>query len=136
MLGPLSAIRVAHNTAFGEDVIVMFDGGANQDIAIQNNLFTRGKYGIFGSSKGEGKSALGYYAPNSTVTGNVLVGAPATIYPEGNYFPTGTLVVGMTDYAGGDYSLLSSSPYATAGTDGGAPGADVTELRRRLEGVK
>ena len=136
MLGPLSAIRVAHNTAFGEDVIVMFDGGANQDIAIQNNLFTRGNYGIFGSSKGEGKSALGYYAPNSSVTGNVLVGAPATIYPEGNYFPTGTLVVGMTDYAGGDYSLLSSSPYATAGTDGGAPGADVTELRRRLEGVK
>jgi hypothetical protein len=136
MLGPLTAIRVAHNTAFTEDVIVMFDGGANQDIALQNNLFTRGKYGIFGSSKGEGNSALGYYAPNARVAGNVLVGAPASIYPDGNFFPTGTLVVGMTDYAGGDYSLSATSPYATAGTDGTAPGADVAQLRQRLAGVK
>ncbi len=136
MLGPLTAIRVAHNTAFTEDVIVMFDGGANQDVVLQNNLFTRGKYGIFGSSKGEGNSALSYYAPNASVAGNILVGAPPSSYPAGNFFPTGTLVVGMTDYAGGDYSLLSTSPYATAGTDGSAPGANVDELNRRLQGVK
>ena len=136
LLGNVTDLVIAHNTGFGENVILMFDGAPGSEFVFKNNLLTRGQYGIFGSGKGEGKSALAYYAPTATVAGNVLVGAPPTLYPAGNYFPTGTLAVGMTNYAGGDYSLLSTSPYATAGTDGSTPGADVAELRQRLEGVK
>ena len=136
MLGPLSTIHVRHNTAFGENVIVMFDGSVNNDIVIENNVFARGQYGIFGSSKGEGVSALSYYAPSASVAGNVLISAPASSYPSDNFFPSGALSIGMIDYAGGNYTLGNSSPYAGAGVGGATPGADATTLEARLHGVR
>jgi hypothetical protein len=42
----------------------------------------------------------------------------------------------MTDYASGSYTLTSSSPYYSGGTDGGAPGADVSALDAAINGVK
>lgn len=136
LLGNVTDLVIAHNTGFGENVILMFDGAPGSTFIFRDNLLTRGQYGIFGSGKGEGNTALAYYAPNATVKGNILVAAPVSLYPSGNYFPTGSLAVGMADYAGGDYTLLSSSPYATSGTDGTAPGANAAVLRQRLSGVK
>ena len=136
LLGDLSDVLVAHNTGFSDDKITMFDGTPTVRLIFRDNLLSRGKYGVFGSGHGEGSGALAYYAPDGVFANNVVIGAPVAQYPGGNYYPTSSLVVGMEDYAGGNFALLSTSPYIDAGTDGSAPGANFAELRQRLDGVK
>jgi hypothetical protein len=136
LLGRVQNITIAHNTGFSDDKIVLFDGSPTSALVIRDNLFSRGTYGVFGSNKGEGTSALSYYAPDGIFRGNIVVAAPATKYPTSNYYPTSSLAVGMTDYASGSYTLTSSSPYYSGGTDGGAPGADVSALDAAINGVK
>lgn len=136
LLDKLSDIRIVHNSGFGQNVTVMFDAAPITRLVLKDNLLARGQYGVFGSSKGEGNSALAYYAPDGVVAGNVFVGAPASSYPAQNFYPSGVLSVGMSDYANGDYSLSPSSPYYGRATDGTSPGADVQELNRRLQGVR
>ena len=136
LLGRVQNINVAHNTGFSDDKIVLFDGSPTSALVIRDNLFSRGTYGVFGSNKGEGTSALSYYAPDGVFRGNIIVAAPATKYPTSNYYPTSSLTVGMTDYATGDYTLNSSSPYYAGSTDGIPPGADVDALNAALNGVK
>ena len=136
LLGQLSSIVIEHNTAFGEQAAVMFDGAPESGLVFRNNLLLRGAYGVFGSGKGEGKPALDYFAPGAVFAGNVLIGANPGIYPAGNYFPQSVLTVGMTDYAGGNYALTSGSAYSTSGVGGLTPGADVTKLTDLLRGVR
>lgn len=136
MLGALRNVTIAHNTAFGENIAVLFDGAPGSGLVFRDNLLTRGQYGIFGSGKGEGNGALAYYAPDALVAGNVIVAAPATQYPTNNAYPSSILSVGLTDYAGGDYELLSTSPYVSSGTGSTTPGADVARLDSILSGVK
>jgi hypothetical protein len=136
MLGQLANIVVEQNTAFGQNAAVMFDGAPASGLVFRNNLLLRGDYGVFGSGKGEGKPALDYFAPGAVFAGNVLIGANPTIYPAGNYFPQSVLTVGMVDYAGGNYSLTSGSPYATSGVGGLTPGADFGKVRELLSGIE
>src|SRR5690606_9113831 len=112
------------------------DGTPVTRLVFRNNLLARGMYGVFGSGKGEGRTALGHYAPNADFRGNIVVGAPATAYPADNSYPQSPLSVQMVDYAGGNYDILSSSPYATAGTGGSEPGANVPVLRQMLSNVR
>lgn len=136
MLGSLSDMLIADNTAFGENLVVMFDGAPGSRLVFKNNLLSKGTYGVFGSGKGEGRPALDFFAPGAVFAGNVLVGANPAIYPAGNYFPQSVLTVGMEDYASGNYALTSGSPYATSGVGGETPGADVAALSGLLVGVR
>lgn len=136
MLGQLANIVVEHNTAFGQNAAVMFDGAPASGLVFRNNLLLRGDYGVFGSGRGEGKPALDYFAPGAVFAGNVLIGANPTIYPTGNSFPQSVLTVGMVDYAGGNYSLTSGSAYATSGVGGLTPGANVGKLSELLAGIE
>jgi len=128
LLGQLSSILIEHNTAFGENAAVMFDGAPASGLVMRNNLLLRGMYGVFGSGKGEGKPALDYFAPGAVFAGNVLIGANPAIYPAGNSFPQSVLTVGLADYAGGNYTLTSTSAYYTSGVGGLTPGANVAKL--------
>ena len=127
---------ITNNTAFGENLVVMFDGAPGARLVFRNNLLTRGQYGVFGSGKGEGTPALNYYAPGAVFAGNVIVGANPASYPTGNYFPQSILTVGLVDYAGGNYSVSAGSPYATSGVGGTTPGADIAKLSSLLTGVR
>jgi hypothetical protein len=54
--------------------------------------------------------------------------APVSTWPTHNFFPTSATAVEFMNYnggSGGNYQLLSSSPYKGAGTDGKDLGADV-----------
>jgi hypothetical protein len=135
MIGQLSSMLIEHNTAFGENIIMMFDGSPSSGLVFRNNLLLRGVYGVFGSGKGEGKPALDYFSPGAAVSGNVLIGASPTIYPSGNYFPQSVLTVGLVDYVNGNYALTSSSPYVSVGVGGATPGADVAKLSELLRGI-
>lgn len=136
ILGTVRNISIAHNTGFSDDKVILFDGSPTSALVIRDNLFSRGTYGVFGSNKGEGTSALTYYAPDGVFRGNIVVAAPATKYPTANYYPSSSLNVGMTDYPDGDYTLSSTSPYYSGGTDSTPPGADVGALDAAINGVK
>ena len=136
LLGQLSNIVIEHNTAFGENIITMFDGNPMSGLVFRNNLLLRGMYGVFGGGKGEGRPALDHYAPGYVFAGNVLIGANPAIYPSGNSFPQSVLLVGLADYAGGNYALTSSSAYYTSGVGGKTPGADLTRLTELLSGIR
>jgi hypothetical protein len=57
---------------------------------LRDDIVSHGAYGIFGSGAGEGARALDSYAPGAIVTGNILVGAPPSLYgpyAAANSFP-------------------------------------------------
>jgi hypothetical protein len=99
-------------------------GAKVSNFVFTNNLTTRSSYGFSGSGVAQGTPALNGYFTNWKFSKNVLVDAPATSYPDGNFFPSGMAGIGFRDYTGGDYSLSAGSPYKGAATDGTDIGAD------------
>ena len=91
-----------------------------------NNMSLHNSYGIMGDGSSPGLASIQMYAPDAIVTGNVLAGGSASKYPAGNFFPSAAVwQAGFVNYSGGDYHLLSSSPYKGAATDGSDLGADI-----------
>jgi len=73
-----------------------------------------------------------------TMTHNALIGGTGT-WPAGNYLPASAAAVRFVNYNnanGGNYKLLSTSPYHNAGTDGKDLGADITAVNSQLSGVQ
>jgi hypothetical protein len=63
---------------------------------------------------------------------------PSSVWPTGNFFPSSPTAVGFVNYNngnGGDYHLLSSSPYKNAGSDGKDLGADINAIQAATAGV-
>jgi hypothetical protein len=117
-----------HNTAGGQSI--MFDGGPIHRLAVRNNIFTRGEYGVFGGGSSEGTYSLTRYAPGAVFTGNVLVAAPSALYPAGNAFPSTLGGVGFLNPAAGDYRLATSSQYPGKGADAAAVATATSGVRR------
>ena len=68
-------------------------------------------------------------------TNNVVYGGLASSYPAGNFFPAPGVPLINAFYGGSDFSLVPGSPYANAGTDGKALGADIGTLNTRTANV-
>jgi len=75
-------------------------------------------------------------------TNNALIAvpsnSPSSSWPVGNFFPTNAAAVGFTKYnngIGGNYQLLSTSPYKNAGTDGKDLGADIVTINSLIKNV-
>src|SRR5690606_15984764 len=131
-----SDLSIEHNSAIGQNIALMFDGTPVQRLSFQNNIVARGRYGIFGSGKGEGSVALSHYAPGSSVAGNVVIAAPSSMYPSRNHYPSSIDLVGLVNYLAGDFTLLPSSPYRDAGTKGAMVGAGTSRLSGMVAGVR
>ena len=129
------AITFDHNTGFAPRHLLMLDDRQKAHVVIRNNLVSRGEYGIFGSGKGEGTVGIEFYLPSAVITHNVIIGAPETSYPNGNFFPASIEEVGFQDFARGDYQLADRSRYRRAGTDGRDIGADIGAVQRATAGV-
>ncbi len=138
--GPAN-ITIEHNTALnadGSNAAVMMDvePPLMASFVFRNNIMSHGQYGFFGSSAGAGTAALNYYAaPGWIFQGNVIFGVSASQYPSGNSYPATSTLIGFVDFAGGDYHLASTSPYAKQATDGTDPGADIDTILRLTQGV-
>src|ERR1700733_1600501 len=94
-----------------------------------NNLSTPTHWGFFGSDVGVSTPALNGNFTSWIFSRNVIVNGPAGSYPAGNFFPTSVAAVRFANYAGGNYTLATNSPYkntAHDGTDIGANGAPAT----------
>ncbi|HKW48370.1 MAG TPA: hypothetical protein VJN70_13065, partial [Gemmatimonadaceae bacterium] len=130
-----SEITFDHNTGFAAKTALMFDGLQKTYVGVRNNILSRGNYGIFGSDQGEGSRAIDFYLRGSVVTHNAIIGAPAKLYPDHNFFPATLAAVGFSTPAAGEYRLSKASPYKDAGTDGRDLGADIDLLNKATAGV-
>lgn len=73
-----------------------------------------------------------------TMTHNALIGGSGT-WPAGNYLPATPAAVQFVSYNnanGGNYTLLSTSPYHNKGTDGKDLGADISAVNSQTSGVQ
>jgi hypothetical protein len=73
-----------------------------------------------------------------TMSHNALIGGSG-VWPAGNYLPAtpaGVQFVNYNNANGGNYTLLSTSPYHNAATDGKDLGADITAVNSHTSGVQ
>jgi hypothetical protein len=138
ILGGVTYLTIAHNTAMGESHIILFDGlpGSPPNFVIRDNLFNRGKWGVFGSGVGEGSGALSRYSPGGTFADNAIITAPSGVYPSGTYLPSTSTVAGLLSLLSGSYLLNSGSTLYQAASDGTMVGADVARISSMTSGVR
>jgi hypothetical protein len=143
-------VTINHITAFPENYLLTLANSTNNPemygFVFTNNIVGSGKYPIFSAggtnncaTSGSPVSNLSHCFSTYTFKSNVIVGAspafPPPIWPNGNHFAEDAQAVGFLSYSTGDYSLLPSSPYSDAGTDGTNPGADVEAIESAISGV-
>lgn len=134
VLDDLRDVALVHNTVVpnvSTGTVLVFDGSQGSNLTVKDNVWVRGSYGMMASGKAEGIPGLDHYWSSWTYANNVQVGFTASKYPSSNFAPSTIAAVGFADYAGGNYALLASSPYAGRASDGTNPGADVAEVLAR-----
>jgi hypothetical protein len=105
----------------------------NPGIAIINS----GSTGCTDNKVGNAAKLKACFSPYA-MTHNALIGGTGA-WPAGNYLPTNPAVVKFVNYNngnGGNYALISSSPYHKAGTDGKDLGADINAVNLHTQGVQ
>jgi Putative Ig domain len=148
-------VTVVHNTAFPTraafNVIMAGPPETYANFTFMNNMVQMGLQQLLlgggtpgcngGSGSGVIKILNGCMGSTWQFAANMLAvasgSAPNQPYPSGNYLSTWPLV-GLVNYNngnGGDYHLLSTSPYKNAGTDGKDLGADVDGVLAATAGV-
>jgi capsular polysaccharide biosynthesis protein len=116
----LTNLSITNNTAILQTTTptsgsaIMFDGLPTTGFIFKNNIVSNAAYGIFGSGHGTGNAAIAYYAPNGSVSGNVLIGGLSDAYTSypGNFFPS---TVSFVNPSTGNYDITGTNPYGTAG---------------------
>ena len=118
-----SGVSIVHNTALQTGNIIFADGQADTGFTFTYNIALNNTYGIIGTGTGPGDQTLAQYFPGAGMTGNVIIGGPASGYPSGNYFPATLAAVGFANAGASVYTLSSGSAYA--GKSAVQPGAGV-----------
>jgi hypothetical protein len=114
-----SNIRFDHNTLFGDGPSVVYaDSAQVTGFTFTNNILPPETWSIMGDSESPGNGTLAAFYPGATVSRNVITGAPAAQYPANNYFPATMSAIGFVNLSGGNYRLVSGSPYNGQATDG------------------
>jgi hypothetical protein len=112
-----------------------------------NNVMTTGSYPVW--STGGGTANCAYYdvplttlnacfSPFTFKANAFITGTSLSQWPAGNWVTSSESTIQFANFnggTGGDYSLLSTSPYATAGTDGKPLGADMAAVASATSGV-
>lgn len=148
----LQNVSINHVTAFAPTNMFMV-GGTTTDLMpnfiFNNSIFLAGTYPIW--STGGSTDCANYDKPLTTFNDcfstysfakNAMIATPsaypASLWPAGNFFPATASTVQFVNYnnaIGGNYQLLSTSPYHNAGTDGKDLGADVATIVSETTGV-
>jgi hypothetical protein len=150
--GPLlQNVSINHVTAFSS---MLFSVGAfgipMANFILTNSILSTGQYPVW--STGGGPTNCAYFDNPITTftacfkpqpfTSNVIIGNltgyPPSLWPPGNFFSATASAVQFVNYNngnGGNYQLVSTSPYRNAGTDGKDLGADVSTILSETTGV-
>ncbi len=139
--GPLN-VEFSNNTFLQDGTAIMAGSyyspsvSTKPSMVIVNNIFAHNAYGVFGDTLGIGNAALATYFPNVVFQKNVFVAGFPNLYSNypGNFFPSQWSDV-LVDKNGGNYNIVSGSPYDNAGTDGKDIGADVSSVSSNTTNV-
>jgi hypothetical protein len=125
-----SEVTFDRNTILhGTTTIVSAYGKPMPKFVFTNNVTIHGKYGVMGGSSSPGNPTLKMYFPSAVFTGNVLAGGNPSLYPPGNSFPSiAAFNASFVDVESGDYRILASSSFYSAGAGGTTPGTNFTAL--------
>ena len=147
----LNSILINHVTGFpdpGNSIMILGNSTANQPMSgftMTNSIIGQSLYPIW-SAGGTTNCAFsdvpvsslnacfpsGYsFSDNAFVAVNQS-NYPPTKWPAGNLFPSSAATTGFVNFNGGNggnYQLVSSSPYKNAGTDGKDLGADISTIQ-------
>jgi hypothetical protein len=153
----LNNVTINHITGFPDPnghLLVLGNDMSNPSMwgfNFTNNVVVAGGYPVWANGGGSTDCAFSDVPVISlakcfntyTFSDNAIVASPAAFpaskWPPGNYFPIDPGAVEFVNYNqgnGGDYHLLSSSPYENKGTDGKDLGADIDALMNAIAGVR
>jgi hypothetical protein len=157
-VNPLNTITINHITGFPDanngGMLIMGNKITDPTMygfVFTNNLVTTGRYPIWNVGGGSTSCAdssipltnLKACFSTYTFTNNALAATPsafpASTWPAQNMFPRTVNDIGFVNFNngnGGNYELLSSSPYKNKGTDGKDLGADIVGLDADLANVE
>ena len=140
LLGDLRDVVMRHNTvtsagAGGGFAVMLGSLPQVQRLVIHSNILTRGGFGIKGGGTTEGTPSLNYFAPGYLVTNNAMVGITVPNYPANTWFTSSLSNIGFANLAGGNFTLLSTSPYYGKGYDGREIGADIAQVNAQSGGA-
>lgn len=160
--GQIQHLKVDHVTAFPDPSAKLFPVTNNlsypqmTDLTVTNSILGQAKYPVW-SSQGSAtdcsvsllpltifNTCFSPYTFNDNALINTGAGScgsqscTAASWPSGNFFPASPSAVGFTNFnngIGGDYTLLPTSPYKNAGSDGNDLGADINVIQNAIAGV-
>jgi hypothetical protein len=117
-----------------------------------NSIVDAGTYPVWSTGSGGAADCAYHDSPLTTFNAcfssytfstDALIASPSSYpsskWPAGNFFPATTAAVQFVNYnggIGGNYQLLSSSPYKGLGTDGQDLGANVSAVNSAIAGVQ
>jgi hypothetical protein len=128
LVGGPRDVTFDHNTIVSDhgSGVVQLDGPPILGFTFTNNVAKHNAYGIIGTDHGIGNDSISAFLPASTITRNVLAGGSASQYPSGNSFPTvAQFEAQFVSYQNGNYQLIATSTWRSAGTDGQNLGASL-----------
>lgn len=126
-----------HNTVIQDGASVVYaDTNAVQGFTMTNNIVPDNAWAIMGGGTSPGNGTIATFFPNATFLRGVFAGAPAWIYPTGNFYPASLGEVGFVDQTNGNYRLATTSQFKNAGLDGKDVGADIDAVLAATSGVK
>jgi hypothetical protein len=152
---PLNNLTISHVTTVTDPNRTFLMIGANltnpvrpSNISLMNNIAIAGRYSVWSTgvaatacaTSGQPTTTFNQCWASYLVNDNAVIAYPSGQgpWPAGNYIPGTAAAVGFTNFnngSGGNYQLLSSSPYKNAGSDGRDLGADVTTVNTATAGV-
>jgi hypothetical protein len=154
---PLNTVTINHITGFpdsGRQLIFTGNQVTNESmygLVFTNNLVITARYPIWSTGGGKGSCAYSNVPVTTidncfttyTFANNALIEPPPrykpSTWPSKNLFAPTIEAVKFTNFNGGDggnYQLLSRSPYKNKGTDSKDLGADIAGLSRALQKVE
>jgi hypothetical protein len=134
-------LTVEHNTFFHTGIVLLpGDTGLIKGLGFtwRNNIHPHNAYGVLGSSSSIGTATLNKYFTAWVYARNVMIVNPSQqSYPPDNFDAADLAAVGFTNVTdlkgnGTDYSLLPTSPYHNAATDGTDIGVDWIKLQAAI----
>lgn len=145
----VTAFPASHQFTIGDQVATT---SQMKNFVFTNNMVNAGTYPVWSTGSGGTANCAVHDSPLTTLnacfssyvfSSNAIIatpsGFPVTSWPASNFFPASATAVQFVNYNGGnggDYHLLSSSPYKGLGTDGKDLGADVDAVGSAIAGVE
>ena len=140
---PMANLSIDHVTAFSRNLLSVSGDTTPRmsNFSLTNSILSVGIYPVW-SASGSPTDCAVLDIPIKTFNAcfdaysfenNALIGTtssfPPSKWPSGNFFPATAAAIQFVNYNGGNYLLMSTSPYRNAGTDGKDLGADMSKIQ-------